>query len=249
MPGVDILAQLGAARWIATDGARLQHALQRARFDLMAVASRRALAGDLAAGNAEVKALLDASPQMRGWVVLHPAFPERSAEQMRRYLGGSQWLGAMLHPRLFGESLISGGVRELINSFRRYTRPLLIGVPDEAAVREVEQLAAEFTTLKFIASGAGGDAWQHCLLAARRRPNLFLEPFSGGPHQGKLETMLQTLGPHRILFASNYPDSNPGAALGLLLDARISDAEKQAILTTSAVRLFDLARPAEPPAA
>ena len=54
MPGVDILTQLGAARWTTTDATKLQYAAQRARFDLVGVASRRALAGDLTAGNAEV---------------------------------------------------------------------------------------------------------------------------------------------------------------------------------------------------
>jgi predicted TIM-barrel fold metal-dependent hydrolase len=44
------------------------------------------------------------------------------------------------------------------------------------------------------------------------------------------------------MFASSYPVYNPGAALGLLMEAKISDAEKQAILTTSAVRLFGLTR-------
>jgi predicted TIM-barrel fold metal-dependent hydrolase len=50
------------------------------------------------------------------------------------------------------------------------------------------------------------------------------------------------LGAHRVLFASGFPGQNPGAALGLLLDSRLSENEKQAILTTSAVRLFGLTR-------
>jgi len=245
MPGVDILTQLGASQWLTTDAVKLQHALQRARFDMGGVASRRALAGDLTGGNAEVKALVDANPQMRGWVVVNPTYPERSSEEMRRYLGSARWLGAMLHPELCGQRLISGGSREVLNAFRRYTKPLLVYVPDEPAVRDLETAAAEFTTIKFVAAGAGGEEWQECVLAARRYTNIFLEPFSGGAHRGKLEAILASLGPHRILFGSNYPDHNPGAALGLLMEAKISDADKQSILTGSAVRLFGLARSAE----
>ena len=244
MPGVDVLAQIGTGQWTTTDAAKLQHAFQRARFDLMAVASRRALAGDLQAGNAEVKALVDAVPQMRGWAVINPVYPERSAEEMRKYVGSPKWLGAMIHPETSGESLASGATREVLNAYRRYTKPLLVHVANEEAVRALEELAREFNTLKFIAQSAAGDDWQACMYAAKRQVNLFLEPFSGGAHRGKLEAILQTLGPNRVVFASNYPDHNPGAALGLLMDSKISDGEKAAVLTTNAVRLFGLQRQA-----
>jgi predicted TIM-barrel fold metal-dependent hydrolase len=240
MPGVDLLAQLGATQWTVTDAAKLQHAMQRARFDMMAVVSRRALAGDLAAGNAEVKALLDENSQMRGWVVINPVYPERSAEELRRYAGGAKWVGAMLHPRMCGAHLASGPVREVLNAYRRFTKPLLVDVPDEESVRELEALAAEFNTIKFVAAGAGGDDWQACALAAKRVVNIFPEPFTGGTHRGKVERMVELLGAHRLLMASNYPEQNPGSALGCLVDAKIGDGEKQAILATNAVRMFNL---------
>lgn len=242
MPGVDILAHLGAGDWKDTDAAELQRAAQRARFDAVGVASRRALAGDLIGGNAEVKALLAEAPQMRGWVVVNPIYPERSSEELRRYAANPRWLGAMIHPERTGESLASGATRELLNAYRRYTKPLLVHVGNEQAAREVEVLATEFNTLKIIALGCGGDDWQACAGVAKRATNVFLEPFSGGPHRGKLEAILEAIGPNRVVFASNYPDSNPGAALGLWYDAKISEGEKQAILTTNAVRLFGLNR-------
>lgn len=245
MPGVDILMQLGAAPWTTSDEARIQYVSQRARFDLVGVASRRALTGDIAGGNAEIKALLQNVPQARGWVVVNPTYPERSAEEMRRHLSSSKWLGATIHAGLSGESLASAATREVINAYRRYTRPLLVDIPNGAAVRDLEALAAEFTTLKFVAAGAGGDDWQDCMFAAKRYVNIFLEPLSGGSHRGKLETLLQVLGPNRVLFASNYPVSNPGAALGVLMDAKLTDGEKQNILTNNAVRLFGLTRDSE----
>lgn len=244
MPGIDAFALLGAAHWTTTDAERLQRAQQRARFDLMIVASRRALAGDVATGNAEVRTVLDANPQMRGWVVINPSYPERSAEDMRRTLAGPKWVGAVLDVTSSTESLVSSSTRELITAFRRYTKPLYVRVPSSRQVLDLEALATEFNTVKIIAGGAGGDDWHACMLAAKRQTNLFLEPFSGGVHRGKLEGILTTLGAHRVLFASNYPDQNPGHALGLLVESKLSDADKQTILTTSAARLFGLQRPA-----
>jgi len=248
MPGIDVLTQLGTADWVTTDGPRLVRALQRARFDLAGVASRRALSGDIAGGNAEIKALVDANPQTRGWLVINPAYPELSSEEMRRYAAGARWLGAILPSMLCEQGIATDACREVLNAYRRYTKPLLVHVPDEATVHGLEALAREFTTLKFIAAGAGGDHWQDCLLAAKNYVNIFLEPFTGGPHRGKVEAIFQSLGPNRILFASNFPDMNPGASLGLLLEAKISDGEKQHALSSNAMRLFNL-RAAEPPAA
>jgi predicted TIM-barrel fold metal-dependent hydrolase len=242
MPGVDVFAQLGTARWVTTDGARLQHALQRARFDLMGVASMRAMAGDLAGGNAETKAVVDASPQMRGWLGINPAYPALSTEQMRRYAGGPKWLGAVMPWALCPDGLATNAVREVLNAYRRYTKPLLVETPNAAAIRDLLVLAAEFNTIKFIAAGAGGDAWPDAVLAAKMDVNIFLEPCSGGAHQGKLEAIFATLGPNRVLFGSGYPSYNPGAALGLLMDAKISDGEKQAALAGNAVRIFNLRR-------
>jgi predicted TIM-barrel fold metal-dependent hydrolase len=151
----------------------------------------------------------------------------------------------MFHPGMTGESLASAATRELLNSFRRYTKPLLVHVANEQSARELETLALEFTTLRIIALGCGGDDWQACALVAKRATNVYLEPFSGGPHRGKLEAILASVGPNRVVFASNYPESNPGAALGLWYDAKITEAEKQAVLTTNAMRLFGLNRSSE----
>ena len=246
MPGVDILTQLGTGSWTSTDATRLQYAAQRARFDLMGVVSLQALCGDIQAGNAEVKEALEASPLARGWAVINPLYPERSSEEMRKYLGNPRWLGAVIHPEHSAESLASAATREVVNAYRRYTKPLLVHVANEAAARDLEDLAREFSSLKVIASGAGYDDWQACMWAAKRAVNIFLEPFSGGTHRGKLETILATIGPNRIVFGSGYPHHNPGAALGLLIDSKLTDAEKQAVLTTNAMRLFNLSRQQEP---
>lgn len=245
MPGVDLLMQLGRSPWIDVTPERLDHAMQRARFDLAGVASVRALAGDIQGGNEETRALLEANPRARGWLVVNPTYIERSTEEMRRRLSSTRWLGALIHPGRCAEALSSASTRELLNAYRRFTKPVLVRVENSAEIRELEALAAEFNTIKFIAGGAGGDDWSDCMYAAKRVVNIFLEPLSGGTHRGKLETMTALLGPHRILFASNYPEFNPGASLGLLMDAKLTDGEKQAVLLGSAVRLFELNRTGE----
>jgi predicted TIM-barrel fold metal-dependent hydrolase len=245
MPGIDIYAQLGSAAWTTASAETLQRAVQRVRFDLMGVASRRALAGDIVAGNAEVKALVDAVPQARGWVVINPTYPEHSAAEMKRYGASNKFLGCALIGGIEGERLDSPAVREILNSIRRYTKPVLVQVPNEDAARDLEAIALEFSTLNFVAAGAGGDHWPACAFAAKRAVNIHLEPLSGGPHRGKLEGIVATIGPRRVLFGSGFPDQNPGAAWGMLEEAKLSDSEKQQIVLGNAIRLFNLSRGSE----
>ncbi|MBI3909306.1 MAG: amidohydrolase family protein [Armatimonadetes bacterium] len=239
MPGIDLAAELGTRGFSPPTRDRLLCTLQRARLDLMAIASQRALWEDVAAGNAETHAAIQCQAALRGWVVVTPVHPDASVADLRRYLGQEAFLGAWLHPR--GPSqLASDGTQEILTAYRRYTRPLMVTVPDEAAVRDLETLAKQMPQLKVIAAGAGGDAWLASVAAAKRAVNVMLEPFTGGCHRGKLEAMVEVLGSHRILFATGFPAWNPGAALGLLADAKISDADKQAILTGNARKMFGL---------
>jgi predicted TIM-barrel fold metal-dependent hydrolase len=238
MPGIDICAVLGEGVWARADLEGALRTMQRARLDRMALASGRALAGDVISGNAELKAALDGQPALAGWVTVNPVDAEISAQELRRYAGSSNFLGVRLDARVSRSQLRSDAVREIVNGYRRYSKPVLVTVRDEREVMELEQLAREVTTLKFIAGGAGGDAWMACGAMAKRAVNVLLEPFTGGCHRGKIEALAAAIGSHRILFATGYPDQNPGAALGLLADAALSDGEKQAILSGNARRLF-----------
>jgi predicted TIM-barrel fold metal-dependent hydrolase len=111
-------------------------------------------------------------------------------------------------------------------------------------VRQLEALAAEASTVKMIVAHAGGDAYAECLALATKQLNLFLEPFTGGADLGKVEEAVAKIGAHRILFGTNFPTLNPGVALGMLADARISDTERAQILGGNAAKLFQVGRSA-----
>ena len=237
MPGIDINAYLGATLWTNADASALAHARERARFDKIFVSSLLAVAADLEAGNAAVKALVDGDEHVRGWVTVNPGLPELSGEQMKKYLGSAKFAGVRIAT---SQTLDGEPTRDLLNALRRYSKPILMHVQNGQQVRELANVAPDFNTLKFIAGGAGGEDWQDCMLVARRITNIFLEPFTGGAQAGKLAAILQVLKPHRVLMGTGYPNQNPGVALGLLGDAAISDADKQTILTRSPERVFDL---------
>lgn len=238
MPGVDVNAEIGRSRWTQADRDGVLRAMQRARLDRVLLASRRALLGDVSGGNAELKAAVEGQDALQGWVTVNPVDVEGSTQEMRRYGALSSFAGLRMDPGILGLSLATDATGEILNNYRRYTKPALVLVRNEQDVRGLEQLARLVPTVKIIAGGSGGDHWQECGGVAKRCVNVMLEPFSGGSHRGKLEWLVGLLGSHRILFGTGYPNQNPGASLGLLADAQLSDNEKQAILVGSARRLF-----------
>jgi predicted TIM-barrel fold metal-dependent hydrolase len=241
MPGIDISAEYGQGGWTLADRDGVTRTMQRARFSGMALTSRQALAGDVASGNADLKAAIQGQENLFGWVTVSPVNVEASAGELRKHAAAKQMLGLRVDPRSVGEPVYTDAVLEILNGFRRFVKPALVNVHDYDDVMGLEQLAKQVPTVKFIAGGAGGDFWQECGAMAKRQTNVMLEPFTGGCHRGKLEALVGLLGAHRIFFATGYPNANPGAALGLLADARISDGEKQGIFQRNAVRLFNLA--------
>jgi predicted TIM-barrel fold metal-dependent hydrolase len=240
MPGIDVSAELGEGAWTRADRDGVLRTLQRARLQGMVLASRRALAGELAAGNQELRQAIEGQANLYGWVVVSPADVEGSAQELRRHAGASNILGLRLDTHSAIDKVHSDATLEILNGFRRFTKPALISVRDAADLAGLEELARQIPTLKFIASGAGGDAWQECGAMAKRVVNVLVEPFSGGCHSGKVDALAGRLGYHRILFATGYPNQNPGGALGLLAESKLSDGEKQGILHRNASRLFGL---------
>jgi predicted TIM-barrel fold metal-dependent hydrolase len=240
MPGIDVSAELGEGAWTRADRDGVLRALQRARLQGMVLASRRALAGELEAGNQELRQAIEGQANLYGWVVVSPANVEGSAQELRRHAAAVNMLGLRLDTRAAIETVYSDATIEILNGYRRFTKPALVTVRDEADVHGLEELARQIPTLKFIASGAGGDAWQACGAMAKRVVNVLVEPFSGGCHSGKLDALAALLGFHRVLFATGYPNQNPGAALGLLAESQLTDGEKQGVLHRNATRLLGL---------
>lgn len=244
MPVIDVHAHIGTGPWLAADRDAVLRGMQRARIDTAMVSSHLAVASNFAEGNFKLKGALDGVPQLLGYVVVNPAYVEQSVAEMKRYLAAPNFVGVKLHPDASGQPLDSAPTREVVNAFRRYSKPLLVHVWGTAQVRALEALAAEAPTVKMIVAHAGGEAFAECLSLASRQLNLILEPFTGGAELGKVEEAVAKIGAHRVVFGTNFPRLNPGVALGMLADARISETERAQILGGNAARLFGVGRAA-----
>ena len=115
MPGFDISAQLGEAAWTRADRDGVLRALQRARLDRVALTSRRALAGEVTAGNTELKAALEGQANLAGWVVASPVDVELSTQELSRHAGAPNILGLHIDPRAFGVPLHAESITDIVN--------------------------------------------------------------------------------------------------------------------------------------
>ena len=211
---------------------------------------------DLAAGNDALGQTLLAAEQspgdvdLRGWLVIHPAQAAESNALMRRHLYSDRFVGAALYADpLTGALVTMRETVEVINSFRRYARPLLIEARSVQAMIHAVQIAESLGSMKIIASGMGGDDWHEAIPLAAHPLNLYLD-ISGALSPEKVMYAIETLhGTRKLLFASGAPQTDPAAVLGMLDDIALTADDRERILYTNAARLLHLGTVADGPAA
>ena len=209
------------------------------------------LAGDDALGSALVgsEAGEAGGVDLRGWLVIHPARLVDSNTLMRRHLYGDRFVGAALYPDpLTGLPVTLRDSVEVINSYRRFARPLLIEAHTATAMAEVVRIAETLGSMKIIASGMGGDEWYEAITMAAQPLNLYLD-ISGALVPEKIVHALATLhGTRKLLFASGAPQTDPAAVLGMLDDVPLSHDDRERILYINAARLLHVGEVATVPA-
>lgn len=231
-----------APGWGSADA--LIDALDARSVAVALIASRLARAGELAAGNADVADACAAHPQrLRGWVVLDPSRPVESSAEARKYLYDKRFVGGALFPppaARGGLGVTFDSVLELVTAFRRYAKPLLVHTPTAAAMQEVAQLARQLSSVRFIASGMGGNDWREAIDVALPRLNVYLD-ISGVLVSPRLAYMLSLPnGARKLVFASGAPNTDPAALVGLLDDLDLSGEDRERILFANAARLLGL---------
>ena len=66
------------------------------------VSSTVAIGHDVEAGNREVREVIEGHARLRGYVVIHPGYPELAMRELREYLALPNFVGAKLHPKHCG---------------------------------------------------------------------------------------------------------------------------------------------------
>jgi len=165
---------------------------------------------------------------------------EDSQEEMRRHLTKEQFVGAMLHEGYIKRPLNSEPMMALTKSLLRYDRPLLLQISDPREINDLQQLAREYPTQRFIILHMANEHWPMAVSLAAKIMNVYLETGGMVADYDKLAEALDIVGGHRLLFGSGMPLINPVYALGMVRDSAIPAIEKERILSRNARKVFNL---------
>lgn len=194
---------------------------------------------DFVAGNRALSQLLDPAQGLYGYAVLNADYPEESMQEQRRYLTHSHFLGAVMFGH-DGRPVNVEDAREVLNAYRRFTKPMAICAPDAEAVHAARAIAADFPAMKFVLLGMGGESWRTAVGVAKKHLNVYLE-ISGTLDADKVAHAAEALTPRKVLFGSGFPQADPEAILGLVETApTVTRADRDRILSLNAQALFTL---------
>ena len=158
---------------------------------------------------------------------------------MRRWLSHSEFVGAVMYGHA-GQPVTADDAREILNAYRRFTKPMAIHTPDADAVNAARVIAAEYPAMKFILLGMGGDSWRAAVGVARRHLNVYLE-VSGSLDSDKIAHAVEALTPRKLIFGSGFPLADPQAIRGLVDTApTVTSADRDRIFFQNAAALFNV---------
>jgi len=195
-------------------------------------------------GNAELREVAGKG-RIHGCVVVNTQYPARSVEDMRRYLSSDAFVALLIRPGAPGGAVTLDECADILNSHRRFGKPVLVEAADRESVLAADEIARAFGGIKFVLLSMGGDAWRTAVAAADKTLNLVLE-VSGSLSTDKIKLAAEIVGAHRMVYGSNLPVADPAVTVGLVEDADIPDADKKMIFEGAAKRLFGWTETANP---
>ena len=101
-------------------------------------------------------------------------------------------------------------------------------------------LSERFPNVKWVLAHAGGSGREDTLEAARDLPNVYLETCGSGAAFGAIEKAVETVGADRLLFGTDMTLLDGRHAIGKVVTADISHADKRQILGLNAIKLLGL---------
>ena len=236
---VDAHAHIG--RW-GSPGAEgsadeIRRITDRSGFSKVVVSSALAIQYDVPEGNADVERLVAADERFFGAVTFNAHYPAEAKAQVERYADHPRFVCAKNHPAHMRMPINSPANLSIIEILAAKKLPLTVHTwtGDGPMVAEV---AKRFPELTFFWFHALATDYRKAVELARELPNVYLDFVTSLQERGKIEYLVARLGADRLVFGTDQSLFNPIYALGPVLEAEISDADRRKILSLTALRLF-----------
>lgn len=198
-------------------------------------------------GDQELRRILEEEKdRLSGLTPIDPGFPEESCAKMRdwiqdgpcigiKYVGGNKLGITCDHPNNDPIIQLAGQLGAVVYI---HTWFIVGGTPrtpgggnqaGESNPRHLAVLARRFPDVRIICGHSGGD-WEIGVRAVRPFENVFLEFSGSDPHSGAVDHAVNELGADRIVWGGHGPGRSFSTELSKVLDASLSDSDRQKIL-------------------
>lgn len=207
---------------------------------------------DIAYGNDEQAAMIDAVERLRGYVVVDPRYYDDSVRELRRLETDSRFVGVKIHDAHANTLTGAPEMVRLMQAIAEYGKPVKIHPLGTNWPERLVEIAQEHPHLPIIAAHGGyGDAPHPTHDAASRlkaASNIFTEFSSTYLAVGAIRRGIEELGYERILFGTDYPLISARYMAAAYEDAELTEIEADAIMYRNALRLFPVFAPSFVPA-
>jgi predicted TIM-barrel fold metal-dependent hydrolase len=223
-------------------------AMQSLLMDKCIMMSSQSIQYDFVEGNAELAEVVSEHQSLYGYVYINMHYPELSLAEIEKYLGSDKFVGVKYNGEISRAAACAeenDPIFDLVEG--KYGKPLLLhtwGLPEHGNVMayslpaQALELALKHPRLKIIMGHMGGPEWMSAIHAAQKADNLFLDTCASYADYDKVGTAVEMLGADRVMFGSGMTECNPFLQKGAVLDAEITNREKEMVLYENAQRLF-----------
>lgn len=236
MKNIDVNVQLASTALETALSAQTSLAELFDRYEAAAgvVADDSLAASDFVRGNLNASSALSEEKRALAWVLVNPGYVGASAEEMRKYLGHTRFVGISLH---CDQASSSDDIKAILNAHRRYGKPAHVWITEPDHVTFLGELAPELSPMKFVITARDWASWRKAVAVASRRPSFMLET-SGEPFRERIRVAVDEVGPHRVLYGSGAPAFSPALACKLVESSNLTEEQQACVCYQNAIRAF-----------
>jgi predicted TIM-barrel fold metal-dependent hydrolase len=198
-----------------------------------------------AEGNlASLAAVQQFPDRLRAYAVVNPNYPESALSAIRLVAEHpGAFVGFKFLSDYHRQPLEAGAYRpawEYADAHRLLVLAHTWGGSPYDGAGQVRWAAERYAGIKFLLGHSLHGDWQAAVGLARQFSQLYLELTAVFDDRGVIEKFAGEVGSDRMLFGTDLPWFDPHHALGALLSAQISDADRHNICHLNAERLLGL---------
>ena len=213
--------------------------MDRYGIDLQIVSASEAVTYDMVSGNRWMAEALAEQPRLLGYIVINPNELNEAARELERYADTKQFVGVKIHTTYPALPLTSTATREALGMAADAGLPVLVHTWDDSVLSLVDVLD-EHPGLRVIAGHMGGPAWRTAVEAAARADRLYLEPCCSVTDRDRFRHALDRVAVEQMLFGTDSTLVDPAIALGVVMDAELSEVEYEHVMWRNAAELFGI---------